>query len=280
MEKLSSHIIQAGIRVRDGLSWRGTKNGIPNFKFYSSETEIQHDRQNFLQGITDQIALNKIPCLFVSPHLDDAVLSAGEYICELARKTEVSVATIFTKPDPELDTTWSQKCGFNDVDLFYNVRQSEDLVALSRLGIKQKNIHHLGFAPTYRRPESQKQPDIYLETEKSAIDDIRTSITNITAGTNYMVFFPNSRGRKHMDHQLTRKIGETFSEAVFWEEFREIRTKGYECNDQDKLIGATTGIEFAPKIHALSAYQSQLKSVFPNANVTMGVETFYFPKKH
>jgi hypothetical protein len=49
-----------------------------------------------MEKIIAHIIKNKIPCYFLSPHLDDAVLSAGGLISSLSGNTSVTVVNIFT----------------------------------------------------------------------------------------------------------------------------------------------------------------------------------------
>lgn len=70
----------------------------------------------------------------VSPHLDDAVLSAhGLMRSSLASICEVT--TVFTAPGPEADPSWAHATGFRSAEDEFAVRREEDSRAMSRLGI-------------------------------------------------------------------------------------------------------------------------------------------------
>jgi len=47
--------------------------------------------------IINNIIREKIPCFFISPHLDDAALSAGGLIAYLSQHTHVEVIDVFTE---------------------------------------------------------------------------------------------------------------------------------------------------------------------------------------
>ena len=76
--------------------------------------------------------------LFLSPHLDDAVFSAGGLIHALTRGGwEVTVATVFTRsvPDPKGFALACQLDKGLPADLDYMaVRRGEDRLACARLG--------------------------------------------------------------------------------------------------------------------------------------------------
>jgi LmbE family N-acetylglucosaminyl deacetylase len=85
-----------------------------------------------------QQALDAPRCLFVSPHLDDAVLSAGGLLAEReGRNVETAVLTIFAGVPPE--GSWSAFaakfhaiCGLKNKPV--NRRRAEDRRALAELG--------------------------------------------------------------------------------------------------------------------------------------------------
>jgi LmbE family N-acetylglucosaminyl deacetylase len=71
--------------------------------------------------------------LVVSPHLDDAVFSCGEWI---ARQADVVVATVFAGVPPAFDalTAWDAQSGFSDAVQAVTRRRQEDRAALDTLG--------------------------------------------------------------------------------------------------------------------------------------------------
>lgn len=71
--------------------------------------------------------------LVISPHLDDAVLSCGEWIAAHAGCT---VVTVFAgRPvDGQRSTEWDRRCGFANAADAVASRRHEDRVALSLLG--------------------------------------------------------------------------------------------------------------------------------------------------
>src|SRR5215207_6968258 len=77
--------------------------------------------------------------LLVSPHLDDAVLSAGQFI---AGRPDCVVATVFagTPPTQAVLTSYDDKCGFKSAAEAMEARRAEDLEAISVLQAKAKHL--------------------------------------------------------------------------------------------------------------------------------------------
>lgn len=90
-----------------------------------------------MKAILDTIIRERIPCYFVSPHLDDAILSCGEIISYLAGKTPLTVATIFTEADEPPHTlsarAFLKQCGVLDARELFSRRRSEDIQVLGRV---------------------------------------------------------------------------------------------------------------------------------------------------
>ena len=93
-----------------------------------------------------KIINEKIPCFFISPHLDDAILSAGGMISYLANKTKVTVITIFTTGNSPPHTRFAKKymktCNYKDVNAYFGDRKEEDIQVLKSI---QVNFQHLDF---------------------------------------------------------------------------------------------------------------------------------------
>ena len=72
-------------------------------------------------------------CLFVSPHLDDAVFACGEWIASSESPIVVTIFAGFPPAGAPL-TTWDRECGFNEGDDVIALRRDEDRAALDSLG--------------------------------------------------------------------------------------------------------------------------------------------------
>ena len=91
--------------------------------------------------------------IYVSPHLDDAVLSVGETI---AVDPDALVVTVLGGyPGPRPVTAYDVRCGFKDGDDAVGQRTMEDLRACAVLGAVHLSLHHLD--GQYGTPIDQRQ---------------------------------------------------------------------------------------------------------------------------
>src|SRR5881397_1979014 len=81
------------------------------------------------------------PVLVVSPHLDDAVLSTGQF---LAGRPNAVVVTLFAGHPPEgTATDYDRKCGFTDSLDAVATRRDEDVNALAILRATPMQLDYL-----------------------------------------------------------------------------------------------------------------------------------------
>ncbi|MCL5667025.1 MAG: PIG-L family deacetylase [Patescibacteria group bacterium] len=183
-----------------------------------------HNRDNLF---LEKIMRRECPCYFVSPHLDDAALSAGGLISCLAGKVKLKIITVFTKASAAPYTLSIKKflnmCGYADAEKFYCSRTAEDARAWSGLGVE---FAHLGFIDAlWRRkrrqslfakfiPEWQYLYPTYrfhVISGKIAEEDfvLKTNITKalekaLSAAGSATIFCPAGFGG-HVDHILARE---------------------------------------------------------------------------
>jgi LmbE family N-acetylglucosaminyl deacetylase len=98
-----------------------------------------------LENLLRHVASSGRPCLVISPHLDDAALSAGAWLSALAQVCPVTVATVFSAAAPEPHSwiaDWVvRKNGYQDAAPLYEARRAEDSQVLGDLGL---TALHLG----------------------------------------------------------------------------------------------------------------------------------------
>lgn len=146
--------------------------------------------------------------LFISPHLDDAVLSCGGTIHQLVQRGDsVSVLTVMAgdPPDPLPDTPivrdlhqrW--QAGFSPVV----ARRQEDIAALTRLGASYR---HLDIADcVYRQYEGvalyPSEESLWRQVHPD--DPAFTALDQLSIPADATVYFPLGVG-EHVDHLLLR----------------------------------------------------------------------------
>ncbi len=238
--------------------------------------------------IYKDIVKNKLKCYFVSPHLDDAIFSAGGLINSLSKKNvPVTVINVFTKASEAPYTISVKKflfsCGYSNADIFYKDRLFEDRQAIE---MANASILNLGFVDAlWRRkgsvglkkmlslilPEIDYVYPIYrLSIAKGHVskqdrylsDKICSDIGKII-DENSIIFYPIAIGG-HVDHKIVRDACDKLA-------IRKIRWSDYPYSKKgniDKEYIQTNMISayyYKPtkfKESLVNAYKSQIKAIF------------------
>ncbi|AIQ12899.1 PIG-L deacetylase family protein [Paenibacillus durus] len=154
--------------------------------------------------------------LFISAHLDDAILSCGDYIDALVQKDyQVTIATVFTGMGTELSMLariLHKKFGLG-MDTM-DVRRQEDTLAAKALGA---SVLHLNLLECIYRKNKDGSP-VYSKlnelfntewrTEHQVMEEIVSALSEQIQFENYAgVYVPLGIGR-HIDHCLVRQSAE------------------------------------------------------------------------
>lgn len=143
--------------------------------------------------------------LIISPHLDDAVLSAGQV---MAGRPDMTVATVFSgiPQDCQQLTSYDRDCGFNTAEQAIHARRDEDRAALDILTARP---YWLDFADhQYGHPAN----------EAAIVDALASTVGDIAPKV-----LVGPLGLAHPDHHTTRRayqrlITETRIEAWIYED--------------------------------------------------------------
>lgn len=246
------------------------------------------------------IVKNKRPCIFVSPHLDDAVLSAGGLMCFLAGKTKVIVINVFTEASDERQTlsarAFMKGKGYNKPSDLFAERQAEDKRALQTLNLSPINLgfpdvlwrKKTGFVPQTLGailPELQHVYPTYrfhiakgkiAKKDASTIQEVTQKLQDIiNKQKNPLVFCPLGVGN-HVDHCIVRNVcTENFSDIVYWSDFP--------YNSRESFYGSApqgyTKFEYQTpmknKKKLIETYQTQVAGLFPNSVIPDHNEVFF-----
>lgn len=126
------------------------------------------------------------PLVIVSPHLDDAVLSCGQF---MAGRADTVVVTVFTgTPAPRgMTTTYDRNCGFDNAYQAMARRRMEDQRALGYLAASSR---HCGFV------DHQYAPD-----RRPALEDVADAIAREVIDADAVAILAPV-GLGHPDHLL------------------------------------------------------------------------------
>jgi LmbE family N-acetylglucosaminyl deacetylase len=224
--------------------------------------------------------------LYLSPHLDDAVLSCGGQIGQLVRAgNTVRVVTVFAGDVPadaaaspfvqELHTRWG--LGLNPSA----GRRAEDRAALGILGAR---VTHLPFPDCVYRlggkgvPQYPTRDAIFgavAQVEMPLIDEVVRALKRLRVPRDAQVILPLTAGH-HVDHQIVRAAGEQWCkmqaagrrmQIAYYEDYpyAEQPDEVTAALDQATLESELVQLHedaLAAKVTAIACYHSQISSFF------------------
>lgn len=197
--------------------------------------------------------------LLISPHFDDAVLSAGQY---MADRPDCEVVTVFggfpLTPD-RVQTPYDEKCGFKNAEDAVAERQRENDRALALLEATAINLDF---------PDSQYETQFGNKVTTGEITSVLQSI--IDEGDYEFIMAPLGLG--HPDHIKTTEAVmklKTDLPIYLWEDLplRVVepylvppRLEKYGITLNKLMSHSTTGDKMAKKIRSLLCYKSQMNT--------------------
>jgi LmbE family N-acetylglucosaminyl deacetylase len=217
--------------------------------------------------------------IFLSPHPDDAVLSCGGLIYQLAQNGERPIVLTIFGGDPPTNGPFSafvrglhERWHFGDEAPAR--RRDEDRAACDRLGCY---LIHLPFADAVYRvePVTQRYPydtedAIFGEVrDREMIDQVAEAVQTCLrhASRNARLVVPLTAGH-HVDHQITRLAAEHLPyELIYYEDYpyaeipdRMMRVWG-DAEWQAESIGLS-GAALRAKIEAFLQHRSQISTFY------------------
>lgn len=229
--------------------------------------------------------------IFLSPHLDDAVLSCGAILHDLSHKQHQSVEvwTLFSGDVPagplspfaaELHQRWNT--GLEAP----KARRAEDKLACERLGVEPRHLMLPDCIYRVRQgtnePLIAKNDDLFhlsLEIESALVEEL-TQKLSLTLPANSRLVLPLGVGN-HIDHLITRAVGEALSQTPFYyadfpysgnhpEEIHQKLPKGAKC-----LSYPLSNQSLAAWQYAVEAYTSQISTFWPSlSQMYQAIQTY------
>lgn len=197
---------------------------------------------------------NKYEIIFISPHLDDAILSCGGLIAKFSKeKKKILIVTVFTE-------------GIN------KKRKNEDNEVCKALNV---DYIHLGLTDVINRKN-----DLSWEKIKDKL------IKRIEIQKNGVLYFPLGIGG-HMDHLLVRQVGVSFKKnrVYFWEDYPYKMYNSAQIEllklREHFLLNIVENIEdfLDTKKRLIGLYKSQTKVIFGSKPIFLSSFEKYYIKK-
>lgn len=229
--------------------------------------------------------------MFISPHLDDAVLSSGQLISTLTSLgAQVTILSVFTRGSaPPLSSQaikHLRASGYTDTFKFFTARAAEDRAAARLLGA---TVRHLGFidaawrktGPNFIYPNSQSQfSGLVSPKDHQLSSSLIQQMTRSISRRQVLLFGPLGVGL-HADHLIIRHVlGRLSRPVIFWTDMpysQEHPDQPTQISIRLKLhpVPAITFFPDQTKIAAIRKYSSQTSSLFPQGIISQIPEHFY-----
>jgi len=245
------------------------------------------------------------PWLFLSPHLDDAVLSCGALIEAQARHREVTVATLFTESEPPPHTRsariFMRLASAVDAAELFEARRAEDRAVLQDLGVKDLHLgatdaiyrRRTGFGtgtlgrllpelvhtyPTWRFNIARGR---IARGDRHLMARLRGAVARLMEQTGAeLIFCPLGVGG-HVDHVFARALGTAFPEqVVYYSDFPYNRS-----SQPDAAFVAGHGLEpwqwdqgITAKENRIRGYATQADALFPDGRIPAVPEAYFVPR--
>lgn len=244
-------------------------------------------------------------CIFFSPHLDDAILSAGGLLSALAGKTRIVVINVFTEATDDPSTLSARKylhtLGYHSAVKLYEDRRTEDQQAWKTLGITPTN---LGFVEAlWRRktdivsglfskllPEFGYVYPVYrlhitsrkiAQADRKTMDTITVKLKKLVSQEKHPVLFAPLGTGNHIDHCVVREVCKNAfgKQVIYWSDFpyniRE-HTFGTAPEGYKK---ETFDYDVKKKLKLINCYKTQIGGLFGNNDIPEHTEIFFISIK-
>ena len=226
--------------------------------------------------------------IFISPHLDDAVLSCGVLMLKLNElEKKITVITVFTEVSPppytSLAKEFTHKSGFQDPIKLFEARKKEDRKALQL--VNAKVIHFSFIDAAWRKtflghvyPHAKEQFNGHyslfdLPLKQKIKDQLKPYLNQKKS----LVFGPLGIGG-HADHILIKDIlKESNKQTIFWSDYPYNRDKSNEeqyfrRNRNFRLVSGLLSNSFKRRL--VLAYNTQRRTI-TTKKIHQSVEKYY-----
>jgi len=247
------------------------------------------------------------PWLFLSPHLDDAVLSCGALLEAQAKEREIIVATLFTEAQPSPHTraarSFMRQCTIPDAGELFEARQSEDRAVLEAMGVHSIHLGQVDALFRRRRkppmvgssawdrllPELTHRYPTYrfdiamgriAKGDHALIRSLGAAVATLVAETEAQLLFCPAGVGKHVDHLITRQLGQGYPEhVVMYSDFPYDVATAPDQRLMSKMgfVPWTWDTGLNAKQARIREYATQADALFPGGNIPRKPETYFVP---
>lgn len=291
--KYSQSDVQKRRKFAKKFSWKAISNKYEKFiydvsKIYNLKLEEQI-RKLLRRGYQ---------FYFISPHLDDAVFSAGQLLSLLQLQKSAKVINVFTRAGDSPYTLSSKRflklCGYADAESLYKERIKEDKQVFRKLGISSIN---LGYSEALFRKKKKSNnyfsafipeirsiyPTYYSHVVGGRVskfdanleEKIAARLKNVITKPKVILFCPLGVGR-HVDHIIVRRACEKLDQKIiYWWDFPYSVPQN--ITDLSRgMQSCTLAGNVQSKEKLMRMYKSQVKAIFGKRSIIIPQEKYFF----
>lgn len=230
---------------------------------------------------------------FVSPHLDDAILSASFLIKKLKdANIKIQVITVFTKgsssPYSPQAEEFIKLSGFKDSYSLFKTFGYENATAMKNLDVKYKHLNFVDaafrknkFGKNIYTNSSEQFAGVISEEDELLVSQISNEISKYINSQHNSVFIVPLGVGGHVDHIIARKAIEALNQPIiYWEDYpynqsnRNIKSF-FKKNKNFKLSFKLTNENLNVKKTAIESFKSQMNVLFPKGLISNLDEKYY-----
>ncbi len=253
-----------------------------------------------------KIIKNRMHCVFISPHLDDAALSCGGLISYLSGKTKVTVVNVFTeagkKPYTSSSKVFLKRSGYENAQKLFSDRVNEDKKVFKKIKVKVINLNFIdaSFRKTQKLPVifqklsklipelSHVYPTYRLHVSKGHVSDkdalmiakITKYLLSMAKSNQTVIFYPSAIG-DHVDHVIINKICSSLpANTVAWSDYPYNQRASVFNNLKDGFHYHSQKFDKhqETRLAMIKGYVSQIKGLFPDGKIKLVPEIYFFKK--
>ncbi len=258
--------------------------------------------------IMREIIDGRAPCYFISPHPDDAALSAGGLMSYLSKRTKVEAITVFSEGGASPYTLsakrFLRRSGAKEASELYGQRREEDRRAFAHIGIIPQMLGFVDGLWRKRRdlglvrgllariaPELAHiypifrihlASNVVSEDDLGVAREIALRLRSIVKEKNAVIFCPLAIDT-HVDHVLIRDVClDNFTDVVLWSDLPYHTRHGVSAHVIERMtIGSYAfSKEQETKERMIREYSSQVNGLYPDGIVPDTPEIYYLPRRH
>lgn len=251
----------------------------------------------FARAKVDKLISSCNQYVFLSPHLDDAILSCGMILSRLSDfKKDITIISIFTqsgsKPYSLQANSFMNKSGYVDAQHLFKERKKEDELAVGFYGGKYLHLDYIDAAwrqnkageHVYKSEKSQFS-GVISDNDKFIVRNLFKKISIELRGINDLLIFAPLGIGGHVDHVIAREVAKKLrQQIIFWQDYPYNRSgaaikKFFSNNVNFKhCFTIFENRHWRNKSIAIQFYKSQLNLLFPEKKVQVMAESYYVLK--